>query len=173
MRPSNSKEIKKMRRSLVTAVAALGVLALMAPTAFAAITFHAGPTVTFSGSTATASANVSGLGTTPAFAQLTVNGFALYVCANKGGNEAPGQNPVPATGASPVQDLGNTAHNGRATVDVTATLTAPLTISPQTAGCPNGNWTATLDSLTVTSATLTITQGGVVIYEQTFDNPNN
>jgi hypothetical protein len=147
---------------------ALTVLALTASTAFAALTFHSGPTVTFSDSSATATANISGLGNTPAFAQLFVNGTAQYTCTNKGGNEAPGQNPQPATGASPVQDLGNTEHNGRATVNVTATLTAPQTIPAKTAGCPGANWTATLSSLTVTSATLVITQGGQEIYRQTF-----
>jgi hypothetical protein len=146
----------------------LTILALTASTAFAALTFHSGPTVTFSDSSATATANISGLGNDPAFAQLFVNGTAQYTCTNKGGNAAPGQNPQPATGASPVQDLGNTEHNGRATVNVTATLTAPQTIPAKTAGCPGANWTATLSSLTVTSATLVITQNGQEIYRQTF-----
>ena len=162
-----------MRRALLSAVATLGAVAVMTQTALAAVTFHAGPTVTFNGSTATASANVSGLGNVPAFAQLTVNGVAQYLCSNKGGNEAPGQNPLPASGASPVQNLGNSDHNGRGTVNVTAELTAPATVDAKAAGCPNGNWTANLDSLTVSSATLVITQGGAVIYSQTFDNPAN
>ena len=162
-----------MRRALLSTVATLGAVALMTQTVLAAVTFHAGPTISFNGATATASADVSGLGNVPAFAQLTVNGVAQYLCSNKGGNESPGQNPQPASGASPVQDLGNSDHNGRATVDVTATLSALATIPAKTAGCPNGNWTANLDSLTVTSATLVITQGGVVVFSQTFDNPAN
>jgi len=158
------------RRLGLSFAIALMAVALMAGTAFAALTFHSGPTVTFSadGTTATATANISGLGTTPATAQLFVNGTALYTCTNKGGNQAPGQNPQPATGASPVQPLGNTDHNGRATVNVTATLTAPATIPAKTAGCPGANWTANLSSLTITSATLVITQGGQTIYTQTF-----
>lgn len=157
-----------MRRLGRSFAVALMALALSAGTAFAALTFHTGPTVTFSGSSASATANVSGLGNDPATAQLFVNGTAEYTCTNKGGNAAPGQNPQPATGASPVQDLGSTAKNGRATVNVTATLTAPLTIPAKTAGCPGANWTATLSSLTVTSATLVITQKGVEVYRQTF-----
>ena len=157
-----------MRRIQYSAAAAVMVLLLAAGSALAALTFHSGPTVTFSGSSATATANISGLGNEPAFAQLFVNGTAEYTCSNKGGNEAPGQNPQPAQGASPVQDLGNTEHNGRATVNVTATLTAPQTIPAKQAGCPNGNWTATLSKLTVTSATLVITQGGQEIYRNTF-----
>jgi hypothetical protein len=140
----------------------------MAGTAFAALTFHSGPTVTFSGSSATATFNVSGLGNDPATAQLFVNGTALYTCTNRGGNAAPGQNPQPATGASPVVDLSNSDKNGRDSVSVTATLTAPLHIPAKTAGCPGNNWTATLSSLTVTSATLVISQNGQTIYSQTF-----
>lgn len=159
--------VSRRRVGLSFAVAVVAA-AMVTGTALGALTFHSGPTVSFDGSTATATANISGLGNTPAFAQLFVNGTALYTCTNRGGNEAPGQNPQPATGASPVQDLGNTEKNGRANLDVSATLTAPQTIPAKTAGCPGNNWTANLSSLTITSATLVITQGGVVIYSQTF-----
>lgn len=159
---------RSARRAGISLAIALTAVALMAGTALAALTFHSGPSVSFNGSTATATANISGLGNTPAQAQLFVDGTALYTCTNKGGNSAPGQNPQPATGASPVQDIGATDKNGRATVNVTATLTAPQTIPAKTAGCPGNNWTANLSSLTVTSATLVITQGGEVIYSQTF-----
>jgi hypothetical protein len=157
-----------MRRLGLSFAVALTTVALMAGTAFAALTFHSGPTVTFSGSSATATFNVSGLGNDPATAQLFVNGTALYTCTNRGGNAAPGQNPQPATGASPVVDLSNSDKNGRDSVSVTATLTAPLHIPAKTAGCPGNNWTATLSSLTVTSATLVISQNGQTIYSQTF-----
>ena len=157
-----------MRRLGLSFAVALTAVALMAGTAFAALTFHSGPTVTFSGSSATATFNVSGLGNDPATAQLFVNGTALYTCTNRGGNAAPGQNPQPATGASPVVDLSASQKNGRDSVSVTATLTAPLHIPAKTAGCPGNNWTATLSSLTVTSATLVIAQNGVTIYSQTF-----
>lgn len=157
-----------MRRLALSFAVSMTAVALMAGTAFAALTFHSGPTVTFSGSTATATFNVSGLGNDPATAQLFVNGTALYTCTNKGGNAAPGQNPQPATGASPVYNLNDSQKNGRDSVTVTATLSAPLHISAKTAGCPGNNWTATLSSLTVTSATLVISQNGVVIYSETF-----
>jgi hypothetical protein len=157
-----------MRRLGLSFAVALTAVALTAGTAFAALTFHKGPTVTFNGSSATATFNVSGLGNDPATAQLFVNGTALYTCTNKGGNEAPGQNPQPATGASPVVNLSSSQKNGRDDVTVTATLTAPLHIGAKTAGCPGSNWTATLSSLTITSATLVISQNGQTIYSQTF-----
>ena len=158
-----------MRRLGISLAVALTAVALMAGTAFAALTFHQGPTVTFSGSSATATFNVSGLGNDPATAQLFVNGTALYTCTNKGGNAAPGQNPQPASGASAPVALNDSQKNGRDSVSVTATLSAPLHINAKTAGCPGNNWTATLSSLTVTSATLVITQNGIELYRQTFN----
>jgi hypothetical protein len=127
--------------------------------------------VTISGFTATANAEMSGLGNSPATAQLTVNGFATFSCQSPGNdNEAPGQNPVPATGNSPVVNLGNSDHNGRATIkDLTATLQPPPTPSAREAGCPNSRWHVGSPTLTLTSATLTILQGGQTLFSRTFN----
>jgi len=162
-----------MRRFTLTTLAVMTMLMLTAGIALAAITFHSGPTVTFSGNTATATFNVSGLGNDPAYAFLNVNGFATYSCTSPGGNGAPGQTPVPALGGSGPIRLDNSQKNGRDTVSVTATLTAPPTPTTKAAGCPNKNWTVTFVSLTVTSATLRIEQPlGTVIYgPTTFTKP--
>jgi hypothetical protein len=163
-----------MRRLPISLATSLVVLALAASNVLAAPTIH-NLNVSFSGTTVTATADVSGLGSTkPASAQLIVNGTAEYECSNGGGNVVPGQNPQPATTTSPIQDLGNTTNNGRGVVDVSATLTAPTTINAKTAGCPNGKtWTATLKTLVVTSATLILRQQNQIFFQQTFDNPNN
>jgi hypothetical protein len=149
-------------------------LALAASSVLAAATVH-NLNISFSDTTVTATADVSGLGSTkPAFALLTVNGTAEYTCTNGGGQFVPGQNPQPATTTSPAQDLGNTTNNGRGIVNVSVTLTAPLHINAKVAGCPNGKtWTATLNSLIVESATLTLTQQGKIFFQETVDNPNN
>jgi len=98
-----------------------------------------------------------------------------YTCRNNGGAEAPGQNPVPATGTG-TQDLGNSDHNGRGVLSITVLLDAPApVVSGKVAGCPNNNWKG-VNPVTseITSATLTIEQGNSVIYgPATFDNPNN
>jgi len=49
---------------------------------------------------------------------------------------------------------------------------ASQTIDPVTAGCPNSNWTATLKSLTLTGAQLTITQGGATIFSHFYPAPS-
>ena len=163
-----------MRRVVFSVSTAIAMVAIAAGSALAAPTIH-NLDVSFSGTTVTATADVSGLGSTkPATAQLIVNGTAEYECSNQGGNVVPGQNPQPATTTSPIQDLGNTTNNGRGVVNVSATLSAPATINARTAGCPNGKtWTATLKTLEVTSATLILRQQGQVFFQQTFDNPNN
>jgi hypothetical protein len=163
-----------MRRLTISVPLAIVALALAATSVLAAPTIH-NLDVTFSGTTVTATADVSGLGSTkPATAQLFVLGTAEYNCVNQGGTVVPGQNPQPATATSPVQDLGNTVNNGRGIVDVEATLSAPQTINARTAGCPNGKtWTANLVSLEVTGARLVLKQQGQTFFDETFDNPNN
>ena len=164
-----------MRRKVTISLAtSLVALALTASSVLAAPTIH-NLEVTFSGTTVTATADVSGLGSQkPATAQLFVLGTAEYNCVNNGGTVVPGQNPQPATATSPIQDLGNTVNNGRGIVDVEATLSAPQTINARTAGCPNGKtWTANLVSLEVTGARLVLRQQGQTFFDETFDNPNN
>ena len=150
-------------------------IGLTASSALAAITFKSGPTVVFNtDGTVTATANISGLGNVPATATLVETGTAIYQCTNKGNpsNVVQGQNPQPAQSVPGVQDLGNSQHNGRADLNVsTGPLTAAQSIDPRTAGCPSANWSATLSSLTVTGATLTITQGGATIFTQFYPAP--
>ena len=163
-----------MRLSAFSGATAIAVLAFTAGTVLAAVTWHSGPTVTFNGATSvTATGNGSGFGNQPAVATLTVNATVQYTCVNKGGNAAPGRNPVPET-SSGSTDLGNADHNGRGVFDVTVGFTPAQTVSGKTAGCPNGQWTGVNPvSNGITSATLTITQGNKTIFQQTYDNPNN
>jgi len=156
-----------MRRSLQL-VAALAFLALTAWVAFAAVNWKSGPTATFNAdhTSFTISGEATGLGNQPAEAHVTVNGTVTYTCRNKGGNESPGQNPVPATSKFD-QNLGNSDHNGRGSLNVTATITAEPTVSGKVAGCPNGNWTGVNPQpfpVTITSAVVSITQGGQTIF---------
>jgi len=165
-----------MRRIAISISAALAVLAFTSAIAFAAVSWKAGPSVTFNGtSSVTATGEASGLGNQPAIATLDVEGTVTYTCRNKGGGEAPGQNPVPATGTG-TQDLGNSDHNGRGELNITVSLDAPApVVSGKVAGCPNGNWQGINPvSSGIIAATLTIEQGGQIIYGPVeFDNPNN
>jgi len=159
------------RRYLVSVTAALAAIVLSTSAVLAAITFHSGPTVTFSGDSATATFNVSGLGNEPARATLSISGSATWGCKNHGKNVAPGHPETAVTGST-TQELSRSEKNGRSTVTVTATLTPPATPTPQDIGCPNpaGNWTVYLKSEAATSATLTIEQpfGTIIFGPQTY-----
>lgn len=159
-----------MRRISILAVALVAAV-VMTATALAAVTVKQLPTISFNGASATVSGgNFSGLGNTDAIGELTVDGVANYTCANKGGNEAPGQNPVDAgTGTSGPQSI-HADKNGRATVpNITASVTAPPTPSAADVGCggggaaEGGKWTVTLSSLQATSAQFTVTWSGQLV----------
>ena len=156
-----------MNRKIGIALAVVATLAITTTVALAAITFHSGPLVVFNADgSATATGNLSGLGNTPATATLQVTTSYSYTCQNKGGNTAPGQNIITVVGAPGTQTLESTAKNGRADLAVTAPAGVPSsTISGNAAGCPNGNWTGiNPQQVGPASATLTITQGGQIIY---------
>jgi hypothetical protein len=158
------------RTGIVSTLVAVLAFAGISSTALAAVTVKSLPTATFSGASVTVTGgNFSGLGNTPAIANLTVTGSATYTCTNKGGNAAPGQNPVPAqSGSSGPFNLGNSDHNGRGTITtITASVTAPATPTAQQVGCGgqgSTSWTVTLNTLTATAAHLTITEGTTLIF---------
>ena len=162
-----------MRRSLSILVALVATFAI-AGTALAAITFHSGPSLVWnSGGSATATGNLSGLGNIPATATLQISDTYKYTCRNKGGNVAPGQTSIATFGTPGTQLLGSTDKNGRSDLSVTAFPGTPAaTISGKDAGCPNGNWTGFMPvNVGPTTATLTITQNGVVLFSQIFTKP--
>ena|SRR5215472_1148024 len=138
--------------------------------ALAAVTWHVGPifeVTAVSPATWHAAGDGSGFGNQPAIATITFAGTVRYTCQNKGGNQSPGQNPVPAIGSGS-QGLGNADHNGRGVFDFSVTFTASPTVSGKVAGCPNGNWQGVNPVLEgVPSAMLTITQGGSTIFGPT------
>jgi hypothetical protein len=159
-----------MRKSVWLTVAAVLAVAVTTSVALAAVNVKSLPTATFSGATVNLTGgNFSGLGSVPAIANLAVNGTVTYTCANPQGHESPGQNPVPAQPGLASADLGNADHNGRGTINnLSATATAPDPApSAQTAGCGGGGstqWKVTNPVVTVTGATLTITQGGSTVF---------
>lgn len=170
-----------MRKILVVLAALLLALFVSAPTANAASPhFKKGGeptcTITTSGSTSstTCTGTLAGLGNGDVDINTTVSGFAVYQCQNQGGNVAPGQNRVlvgPVT--QPTHIDSSAIKNGNLTFHtLAAVLTAPSTVSAADAGCPNSNWTGVNPTLTVTSITETISQGGTLLFTCSASNPN-
>jgi len=159
-----------MIRKSGIALAVLASLLVAVSAAFAAVNPKGGlPVADFDGATVTVQGgDFSGLGNIPAFATLTVNGIATYFCENPQGHQAPGQNPVDAaTGISDPTPL-TTSKNGRATIPpLIESVSAPATPSAQAVGCGgkgSTQWTVVLDELIATSANVTITHDGEVIF---------
>ena len=171
-----------MRRIMVVLATLFFVSAISIPSAVAeSAHFKKGgePTCTISRSSAaststTCRATLAGLGNQDVDITTTVAGFAVYQCQNGGGNTAPGQNRVlvgPIT--APTTIPSDAIKNGNVTFTTNpATLTAPTTVSGQQAGCPNPNWTGVNPTLTVTDITLTISQGGTLLFTCTAGNRN-
>ena|SRR5436190_5459675 len=141
---------------------------------------HGGePTCTITGSgssqTVVCGASLTGLGNGDLTVNVTVSGFAVYQCQNGGGNIAPGQNKVlvgPQT--TPTVIPSSSVKNGTVTFTTNPnTLTAPSTVSGSAAGCPNSNWTGVNPTLTITSISMTIAQGGQTLFTcSSASNPN-
>jgi hypothetical protein len=156
-----------MRRLLCTTA----LVGFMVAIAVAAITWHDGPLFTDNGDGSfTLTGDASGQGNTRLVARIELSASVRYTCENKGGNQAPGQNPVPA-GAEGEQDVNPTDHNGRSLVDLTV---GPIVVAPTVdgdeAGCPNGNWSGVdpvFEPPDTATATATIFFGGVPIFTQT------
>src|SRR6266511_4208204 len=80
---------------------------------------------------------------------------------------------ITGTGTAPTTIPADQIKNG--TVSFTtnpAVLTAPETVSGAAAGCPNPNWTGVNPALTETNITMTISQGGNLLFTCTASDPN-
>lgn len=166
-----------MKRIIVLLAVIVGALGTNAAFAASPHFKHGGSpvcTVSTDGSSSstTCTASLSGLGNGDLQVNVTVAGSAVYMCQNSGGNIAPGQNKVlvgPVT--APTTIPGSQIKNGTVTFTTNpAVLTAPSTVSGEQAGCPNPNWTGVNPTLTVTSIEMTISQGGVLLFDCTASN---
>ena len=139
-----------MKKIIIPGAAVLLLsLALITPAAAARVHFVSGPTFTQNGGALTATGKLAGLGNKDVTIRLTATGTTT--CTNRGGNVPPGQTET-VTGT--VSNL--RPENGNVTFRVTTgsvTNPCPKSMTPQT---------------TFTSATLTVIQGGKVVYQQTF-----
>lgn len=118
--------------------------------------YKKGPVCGDNGTTATCTGTIAGLGGGNVQVTLSFpNATGTTICTNPGGNQAAGQNPATPVGVSGSASAG-AAKNG--TASFTVTTTAPANPTPQAAGCPGANWTATFNNITFGTGTLEIRQ---------------
>lgn len=112
----------------------------------------------------------SGLGNTDVTVELQASGIPAVICTNPAGNTAPGQNP-PKVSASGDQFLvhENYTKNGKSPFEVETEEPQPGLTARQM-GCPNNTWTASIDFVFWTEATLSVynTASGALLVRQIY-----
>lgn len=151
------------------------ILAVLLAVSLATSTVSAGGAVKLSGfsfslGSLIATGYASGLGNTDVTVVLDASGIPAVTCTNYGGNDVPGQSypKVSAIGQQTLLGSDPVRKNGRSAFFTETD--DPETIAWDAAGCPNRNWTAYIDFIFWTDATISVysTSTGALLASQAF-----
>lgn len=156
--------MKLTTKSILT----LAIAAVAIPLTYAAsVHFKGGnPRFTDQGTTLKTCFSLAGLGNQDVTITVSATGTISTTCTNPGGNVAPGQNKTPFSERTQVTIPATEIKNGN--VSVCLTTQTPTTPTAAEAGCPNGNWTTTINSVDFSNATVTVVQGGQTVLVRSF-----
>jgi len=112
----------------------------------------------------------SGLGNTDVTVVLNASGFPAISCTNSGGNTVPGRSSpkILALGQLYLDGSDPLRKNGMSPVRIETD--DPTSLSWNEAGCPNANWSGTIDFIFWTDATLSVydTASGALLTSQDY-----
>jgi len=154
-----------MHRIRIALVSALVVISLTTSPVFAGRGHFLG-SVTFTSGSLNASGTLAGLGNRDVLVTLEGSGIGTATCTNKGGSQAPGQNPIQVDVSGVQTIVASLIDNGSAPFFVATD--APPMPSAREAGCPNKNWVTSL-FVSWTSAVITVSDaltGGIVLRQE-------
>src|SRR5678816_534091 len=117
-------------------------------------------TFTDAGTQLVTQGKLAGLGEGDVTIQVNANGVASVECTNPGGNVAPGQDTSVATVGSVTLP---SAKNGNLVFSV-----ATQAPSIPSSACPNDKWSAAATDVAFSGGTITVSQGGQVVLQQSF-----
>lgn len=108
------------------------------------------------------------LGNIDAVVSLSASGIPAVTCTSPGGNLAPGQNPPRISGSASQSVDHSFSENGRSPFTVEAN--AQTSLSARRLGCPNNNWTASIDFVFWDQAVVTLTNSatGALLEQRVF-----
>ena len=145
-----------------TAITGLLALALTVTANAANVHFVGDPVFQDTGENLDACFKLAGLGNKDITVTLSVTGTATVIYFNPGGNEPPGQNKVPITAVTSKTIPASEIKNGT----VSVCLESPDVVVPP---APNENWVTEVQDVSFETATITVTQKGKTVLNQTFD----
>ena len=143
-----------MQKKLLSVLTALLASILLSTTVFAGAIKLSG--VSFSLGSLIAQGSLTGLGNQDVKVLLDASGFPVVSCTNQGGNQAPGQNPpkISASGQQLVTGFDLRKKNGKSPFGVETEN--PQFVDPVEYGCPNDNWSAQIEFIYWTDATIRV-----------------
>lgn len=114
------------------------------------------PSFTDQGLSLAVSGNLAGLGNGDIIITLSAMADVYSTCTNRGGKQAPGQNPAPLTVSGSQSIPQGETKNGNVSFNL-ATV-APDPVIAGAPDCPNKNWTEEIEDLAFTKATISVQQ---------------
>jgi hypothetical protein len=158
-----------MKKKFLSMLTALLMITLMTSTVSAGGNVKLS-SVTFKLSSLVAEGFASGLGNTDVTVVLNATGVPVVTCTNQGGTEAPGQNsPKISASGSDFLVHENYTKNGRSAFSEETDEPQPGLTAKQM-GCPNNSWSANIDFVFWTNATIIVTDTvtGAVLLQQDY-----